>query len=223
MAFESTRSASNLSLKRSRMTPLMSFASWWTGAGAFWDSGPVLDLLPSARSRRSNSVSSVFLGDFLAHRPDDDPARVLGEDLTGHLPQLRALVAPLDLAAHPDVRGERHVDEETPRKRDLGGQPGPFVLIGSFVTWTRISWPFLQVLLDGRELPGPAPASAAPFRPRSRRHPGRRRRSSGPRRAESLPSRSRCRRTRPGCPAVRPRRGPGRCRRPPGSDPDGRT
>src|SRR5690606_9251206 len=129
--------------------------------GRLLGSRPRLDLLPAA-VQPVELLLQDLAGHLLAHRADDDPARTLGEDVPCHLAEARALVAALDLAAHAHVRGEGHVHEEAPRQGDLRGEPRALRADGLLGDLDEDVLALLQVLLDRRELPGPAASAATP-------------------------------------------------------------
>ena len=128
----------------------------------------------------------MVLGDALRHGPDDDAAGVLGQQLGDHLPELGALLPALDLAAHADLRGVRHVDEETSGEGDLRGDPAPLGADRLLGHLDREVLTLLEDVLDVRATRGGGRSRAggsrlpSPDRPGRRCH-GRARRRSRPR------------------------------------------
>ena len=100
------------------------------------------------REQRVDLPPEVLLGDALGHRADDDAARVLGQQLGDHLPQLGPLLPAFDLAAHAHLRGVGHVDEETTREGDLGGDPAAFGADGLFGDLNGKGLTLLEDVLD---------------------------------------------------------------------------
>src|SRR5689334_4020590 len=81
-----------------------------------------LDLLPQTEEVIDLALAAL-LRQVFGHRADDPAARagLLRHELRYHLAQLGALFPVLDFAGDPNLRGERHVDQEAARQGDLRG------------------------------------------------------------------------------------------------------
>ena len=82
--------------------------------------GLLLDALPRVHQRGELALDRLG-SDVLSDRSHDHAAGVVGEHPFDERTKALALLAVADLAAHPDARGERHVDEEASRHGDLRG------------------------------------------------------------------------------------------------------
>ncbi len=91
--------------------------------GRLGAAGPALDLLPGLLEGSELPLEHVTV-QLRSHRPDDHSAFVAVQQLPRHRPQPGSLGAILDLAADPDVRAERHENEETTREGHLGRYAG---------------------------------------------------------------------------------------------------
>ena len=109
-----------------------------------------VDLLPE-REQRVDLPLEVLLGDALGHRPDDHAARVLGQELGDHLAQLGPLLPALDLAAHPDLGGVGHVDQEPAGEGDLRGDPAALGADGLLGDLDGEGLALLEDVLDVRQ------------------------------------------------------------------------
>src|SRR3954463_248520 len=121
-----------------------------------------VDLLPQGE-QRFDLPAEVFFGDPLRNGANDHAAGILGQELADHLPELGSLFPALDLAAHADLGGVRHVHQEAARQRDLGGDPaalGPDRLLGNL---NGKALPLLEDVLDVGEGPAGRDLALTPF------------------------------------------------------------
>ena len=178
--FESTDSASTLALKRSRMMPRVRLVSRCSSAGARRTKRLLrLICFQSAEQRSISRWKCSSVTPSATVRTITPPAS-LGSSSVTISRSLRPLLPALDLAAHADLGGVRHVDEEPAGERDLRGDPaalGADRLLGDL---DQEGLALLQDVLDVRgrrggdatsrwRALGGGGARCRPRRPRSRR------------------------------------------------------
>ena len=113
-------------------------------------------LEPRPEPREDLHVAADLLEPLALGGRAHDQAGVLDAELLAEVAQAVALAlseAPRD--ADPAAAG--HVDDVAPGERDVHGQPGALVPIGSFMTWTTTSWPCLSTSPMRRPRRSPSP------------------------------------------------------------------
>src|SRR5436190_2047118 len=120
-----------------------------------------LDLLPQPEEVLDLPFAARF-GQVVRDSADDPATRVGRDELRDHLAQLSALIAGFDLARDADLRGERHVDQESAGERDLRGDARALGADGFFDDLDELGLTALQLVGDVGRLA--TPGATAPIR-----------------------------------------------------------